>query len=139
MKRTILLALFATTFFAVEAQDDFFEAPDFKAIKHNVTEPSSPYFYPRLLQKYLLAETELNLEESRHLYFGFIYQPEYVPVDTSAYNSLLAETISKPSFSETDHGRVLQYSDALLQEDPFNLRALNAKLLVYAQQDDSEA
>ncbi|MGI6573668.1 MAG: DUF4919 domain-containing protein [Fermentimonas sp.] len=138
MKQTILLALFAVAFTAVEAQDDFFEAPNFKAIKRNVTEPSSPYFYPRLLQKYLTAETELNLEESRHLYFGYIYQPEYVPVDTSAYNGLLAETISNPSFSEANHDRVLQYADALLQEDPFNLRALNAKLLVYAQQDDGE-
>ncbi len=32
----------------------------------------------------------------------------------------------------------MQYSDALLQEDPFNLRALNAKLLVYAQQNNTE-
>ncbi|MBK5196315.1 MAG: DUF4919 domain-containing protein, partial [Proteiniphilum sp.] len=30
-------------------------------------------------------------------------------------------------------------SDALLQEDPFNLRALNAKLLVLAQQDNTAA
>ncbi len=139
MKRTILFALFAVTFMVAKAQDDFSEAPDFKSIEHNVTEPSSPYFYPRLLQKYLAAETELNLEESRHLYFGYIYHPEYVPVDTSAYNVLLAETLSKPSFSEADYDRVLQYADALLQEDPFNLRALNAKLLVYAQQDNGEA
>lgn len=138
MKRTILLTLFVAAFVAVEAQDDFFEAPEFKAIERNVTDPSSPYFYPRLLQKYLAAETDLNLEESRHLYFGYIYQPEYIPVDTSAYNGLLAETLSKQSFSETDYDRILQYADALLQQDPFNLRALNAKLLVYAQQDDAE-
>ncbi len=139
MKRAIFLVLFVVAFTATKAQDDFFEAPNFKAIKHNVMESSSPYFYPRLLQKFLAAETELNLEESRHVYFGYIYQPEYVPVDTSAYNGLLAETISKPSFSEADHDRVLQYAEALLREDPFNLRALNAKLLVYAQQDNDKA
>jgi len=95
--------------------------PNFKAIKHNVDGVLIlPTSYPRLLQKFLAAETELNLEESRHVYFGYIYQPEYIPVDTSAYNGLLAETISKPSFSEADHDRVLQYAEALLREDPFN-------------------
>lgn len=138
MKRTILLALFAVALVTVNAQDDFFEAPDFKMIERNVRESSSSYFYPRLLQKYLEAEQELTLEESRHVYFGYIYQPEYVPVDTSSYNNLLAEILSKPSFSKTDYDRILEYSDALLTEDPFNLRALNAKLLVYAQQDNGD-
>ena len=138
MKRTILLALFAVALVTVNAQDDFFEAPDFKMIERNVRESSSSYFYPRLLQKYLEAEQELTLEESRHVYFGYIYQPEYVPVDTSSYNNLLAEILSKPSFSKTDYDRILEYSNALLTEDPFNLRALNAKLLVYAQQDNGD-
>ena len=132
------MALFAVALVTVNAQDDFFEAPDFKMIERNVKESSSSYFYPRLLQKYLEVEQELTLEESRHVYFGYIYQPEYIPVDTSSYNNLLAEILSKPSFSKTDYDRILEYSNALLTEDPFNLRALNAKLLVYAQQDNGD-
>lgn len=138
MKRIALLAVMATFFVALNAQDEFFNAPDVKMIERNVKEPSSSYYYPRLMEKYQAAQSELTLEESRHLYFGYPSQPGYVPTDTSSYNNLLAQTLSKPSFSEQDYSRILQYADALLQEDPFNLRALNAKMLVYAQQNNSE-
>lgn len=138
MKRIALLAVMATFFLALHAQDEFFNAPDVKMIERNVKEPSSSYYYPRLMEKYKAAQSELTLEESRHLYFGYPSQPGYVPTDTSSYNNLLAQTLSKSSFSEQDYSRILQYADALLQEDPFNLRALNAKMLVYAQQNNSE-
>jgi len=52
---------------------------------------------------------------------------------------LLAEALSKKSFTPQDYTNILQSADALLLEDPFNLRALNAKLLVYAQQNNTEA
>ncbi len=139
MKRTILLALFAVVFLAAHAQDDFFNAPDYKMIERNVKEPASSYYYPQLLQKYQAGEKELTLEESRHVYFGYIYQSQYIPTDTSSYNNLLAEVLSKRSLTTGDYNHILQYADALLQEDPFNLRALNAKLLVYAQQDNGDA
>lgn len=133
-----LLAVFATFLLAVHAQDEFFDAPDLKMIERNVKEPASSYYFPRLMEKYLAANNELTLEESRHLYFGYPTQPGYVPTDTSSYNNLLAQTLSKSAFSERDYQQILQYADALLQEDPFNLRALNAKLLVYAQQNKSD-
>lgn len=138
MKRMTLLAVFATFLLAVHAQDEFFDAPDLKMIERNVKEPASSYYFPRLMEKYLAANNELTLEESRHLYFGYPTQPGYVPTDTSSYNNLLAQTLSKSAFSERDYQQILQYADALLQEDPFNLRALNAKLLVYAQQNKSD-
>lgn len=138
MKRTILLALFAALLLAVQAQEEFFDAPDLKLIERTTKEPSSPYHFTRLMQKYQAAEKELTLEESRHLYFGYAYQPGYVPTDTSSYNNLLAEVLSKQSFNQRDYENILQYADALLQEDPFNLRALNAKLLVFAQQNNTD-
>jgi len=42
MKRAIFLVLFVVAFTATKAQDDFFEAPNFKAIKHNVMDPHLP-------------------------------------------------------------------------------------------------
>src|SRR5690606_10301407 len=50
----------------------------------------------------------------------------------------LASILSKQSFVPEDYKNILQYADALLLEDPFNLRALNAKLLVYAQDNNAE-
>ena len=47
--------------------------------------------------------------------------------------------LSKPLFGADDYSKILQYSESLLLEDPFNLRALNAGLLVYAHQNNSDA
>lgn len=123
--------------FTAQAQEEFFSAPDYAQIKRNVEEPVSSYYYPKLMEKYLAGDESMTLEEGRHLYFGYVFQPHYLPVDTSSFNNQLAEILAKKTFTASDYDRVLEYSNALLQEDPFNLRALNAKLLVYAQRNDA--
>lgn len=130
--------LFASLFLTAFSQDyEFFKAPDYKQIERDVQEPSSSYSYPKLMEKYLKSDAVMTPEEGRHLYFGYVFQPEYIATDTSSYNNLLAEVLTQKSFKEQDYIKILTYSNALLQEDPFNLRALNAKLLVYAQQDNT--
>lgn len=132
--------LFASLFLSAFSQDDiFFKAPDYDQIRRDVKEPSSSFYYPKLMEKYLTSDANMTPEEGRHLYFGYVYQTGYVPTDTSSYNNLLAKVLTKKSFTAQDYTKILEYSDALLQEDPFNLRALNAKLLVLAQQDNTTA
>ncbi|WP_294078799.1 DUF4919 domain-containing protein [Proteiniphilum sp. UBA5384] len=136
-KLLFIFAFISTVAFSAHAQDEFFSAPDFAQIERNIKEPASSYYYPKLMEKYMSGDETMTLEEGRHLYFGFIYQSQYMPVDTSSYNNKIAEVLSKKSFTPGDYNNILEYSSALLLEDPFNLRALNAKLLVYAQQDNA--
>lgn len=136
-KLLFIFVLISSITFSAFAQDEFFSAPDFTQIEKNVKEPTSSYYYPKLMEKYMAGDEKMTLEEGRHLYFGFIYQPQYMPTDTSSFNNKLAQVLSKKSFTSGDYSNILQYSDALLLEDPFNLRALNAKLLVYAQQNNT--
>ncbi|MDD2938358.1 MAG: DUF4919 domain-containing protein [Proteiniphilum sp.] len=136
-KILFILALSATVIFQAQSQD-FFRAPDFAQIERNVKAEASSYYYPNLMRKYQSGTTQMTPEEGRHLYFGYVYQPGYVPTDTSEYNSKLAAILSKQSLVPEDYVNILQYADALLLEDPFNLRALNAKLLVYAQDNNTE-
>ena len=139
MKKSVLiLAIFSCIILSAQAQEEFFDAPDFKQIERNTKEPSSSYYYPTLMKRYLQGDTKMTRDEGRYLYFGYIYQQGYEPTDTSSYNNLLAKTLGKGAFTPADYNDILQYSSALLLEDPFNLRALNAKLLVLAQRDDSE-
>lgn len=135
---TLLVTLFLLTILQGYAQDEeFFQAPDYRQIERNVREPASSYHYPKLLEKYLNSDAAMTAEEGRHLYFGYVFQSNYIPADTSRYNKLLADVLIKSTLLTDDYDRILQYSEALLQEDPFNLRALNARMLVYAQQNDA--
>lgn len=138
-KLLFILTFIMTVAISAHAQEEFFSAPDMKQIEKNVKEQSSSYYFPKLMEKYMAGDEQMTLEEGRHLYFGFIYQPQYTPVDTSVYNSKLADVLSKSSFIPADYKEILEYSNALLLEDPFNLRALNAKLLVYAQENNTAA
>lgn len=134
MQKILFVFTFIASFaFSAQAQEEFFSAPDFAQIERNIKEPASSYYFSKLMKKYMEGDEKMTLEEGRHLYFGFLYQPQYKPEDTSVYNSKLVEVLSNKSFSQEDYSKILEYSDALLLEDPFNLRALNAKLMVYAQ------
>lgn len=136
MKKFFFLFLFTIGGLAVHAQPGHFEAPDYKSIKKNIENPSSDFYYPKLMERYQNGDSTLTREERRHLYYGYVFHPNYVAVDTSAYNSRLMETLSKESFTSSDYEKLLEDADALLSEDPFNLRALNTKLIVYAQLDN---
>lgn len=136
MKKTILIFFLIACSFTTAFSQDFFEAPNFKQIEVNVKNQSSHYYYPKLLERYMKSDSTMNLDEMRHLYYGYVYQPTYVPTDTSSYNNRLAQVISKQSFTDQDYADILQFTNALLLEDPFNLRALNAKLFVHAQQNN---
>jgi hypothetical protein len=139
MKRfSLLVVIFIALVLNSNAQDEFFNAPNYSQIEANVKEQTSSYYYPNLLKKYLDASSNMTLEEGRHLYFGYIFQPNYEPTDTSSYNNKLAVTLSRGTLTPSDYTEILQYSDALLLQDPFNLRALNAKLLVLAQQNNTD-
>lgn len=137
-KLLFIFILMGSVALSAHAQDEFFSAPDYAQIERNIKEGTSSYYYPKLMEKYMAGDEKMTLEEGRHLYFGFIYQQQYVPTDTSSYNNQLAQALSKKTFTPTDYANILEYSNALLLEDPFNLRALNAKLLVLAQQNNTE-
>ncbi|MCE5178088.1 MAG: DUF4919 domain-containing protein [Porphyromonadaceae bacterium] len=137
MQKILFILAFSTSIILQTNAQDIFKAPDFAQIERNTKESVSSYYYPNLIKKYQDG-TQMTPEEGRHLYFGYIYQPGYVPTDTSEFNSKLAAILSKQSFVQEDYKSIVQYADALLLEDPFNLRALNAKLLVYAQENNTE-
>lgn len=137
-KLSLLIVVFAAIALNINAQDEFFNAPNYSQIEANIKEQSSSYYYPNLLKKYFDANSEMTLEEARHLYYGYVFQTNYVPSDTSSYNNKLSIILRRGSFTPSDYAEILEYSNALLLQDPFNLRALNAKLLVLAQQNDTE-
>jgi hypothetical protein len=134
MKKFTILFFFISVVLSAFAQD--FKAIDYKAIEKNVKDSSSPYYYPVLMERYSRGDSTFTIDEVRHLYYGYVFQPTYNPNDTSSYNNSLMESLSKTQLSEVDYRQIEKDADALLAEDPFNIRAINAKLLVYAQNNN---
>lgn len=139
MKKLILILALVIGGLTVYAQEDDFNAIHYKEIEKSITNSSSNLYYPNLMERYKMGDSTLTIQEMRHLYYGYVFQPEYIPTDVSEYNGKMVEILSKKIFTAQDYDKVLEYADTLLEEDPFNLRAINAKLLVYAQNNNTDA
>lgn len=59
-----------TSLLSAQLQEDAIEAPDMAEIQEQINDPSSPLYYPVLMQRYLDNDTTLNLAEYRCLYIS---------------------------------------------------------------------
>lgn len=44
-----------------------------------MTDPASRYYYPKLMGRYEQNETIMNLDDYRHLYYGYLFQEDFNP------------------------------------------------------------
>ncbi len=137
MKKIYLLSLFILSHLVAFAQYDGPAAPSYKQIKKEIDNIESPLFYGKLMARYEQGDSTMTIEEQRHLYYGYVYQPNYNPIDDTEYNTLISSIIGKGYFQAGDTDKVKEYANLLLSSDPFNMRALNALLLVYAEENNA--
>lgn len=139
MKKIYLLSLFILSHIIAFAQYDGPSAPNYKQIKKEIVNIESSMFYDKLMDRYELGDSTMTIEEQRHLYYGYVYQSTYNPIDNSEYNTLISSIIGKGYFQADDTDKVKEYAGLLLGSDPFDMRALNALLLVYAEENDLDS
>lgn len=135
MKNYIHL-LFILIYTTASAQEYKFVKPDYKAIKKEVGDKKSPYFYEKLEQKFNTADTTMTLEEKRHLYYGFTNQERYSSFYTGAANDSLRSVLDKEVLETDDFKKIITYGTAVLNENPFDIRTLNIMSYAYEKQSN---
>ncbi|WP_295337551.1 DUF4919 domain-containing protein [Flavobacterium sp.] len=135
MKKLFLFFLVITTL-TVTAQNKKFVKPDYKAIKKEVTNKKSPYFYETLVNKFNSADTTMTIEEKRHLYYGFTNSDKYSSFYTGKANDSLRGVLKKRDLEDTDFKKIISYGAKVLQENPFDLRTLNIMSYAYEKQNN---
>ena len=53
--------------------------PDINAVRRAVTDRTSPYYYPRLMEEFQRNDSTMKLDKYRHLYLGYLFQEDYDP------------------------------------------------------------
>jgi hypothetical protein len=81
----------------------------------------------------------MNLNEERHVYYGFIYQKTYTPYSVSRYRDSITKIFKTKMLFAEDYRKILQFSDSILKKQPFELRVLSYKLFAYENLENSEA
>lgn len=99
-------------------------------IRAEVTNPQSPFYWPKLMQAYERNDTVMTAEQYRYLYLGTPFQEDYNPYRHSEYSNLIEEQYYKSQHSKAECDSIIKYADLSLKDNPFDLRQIN--FLIYA-------
>lgn len=113
-------------------------APNYDEIEKNIQNKKSNFFYPKLMKRYLESDTTLNLDEKRHLYYGYVFHKDYSPYQTSEYLDSVKFLLNKPDLYDADFHKIIYYTDKVLKDDPFCTNALYYKILALHNLKDKE-
>lgn len=110
-------------------------------IKAQIEDPSSAFYYPNLRLRYEQADTTLTADDYHYLYYGYAYQPEYRPLESSAaldrfYEAVARLNVATPDTSDLQH--IIDTGIEALSADPFSPQLLNMLSFAYAELGDSE-
>ena len=136
MKR-ILILLLALLPIASMAQ----RVPDNEEILSRTIDRSTPYYYPRLMERYIHGDTTLTLDEYHYLYYGFACQDSYKPTmsndgTTSLYTSLVGLDADKPQTEQLQD--IITSCLEALNGDPFSPMTLNTLVYAYGALGDKK-
>ena len=126
MKKTLLF-LILLSIAGLSAQTKI--SPDYDAIRKNIADENSPYFYSDLFQKYFSKNNAMTLEEKRHLYYGFVFQSWYNPNQTTIEEKEIRNVMKKKMITKTEYRDIVQLADIVLKTNPFNTYALQWKIV----------
>lgn len=113
------------------ATQNYITPAELEAIQANTYSPTSPYYYPPLLERYEANDTTLTLDDYRHLYLGYSFQEDYNPYHVNSYAEQLRDIIQHIEYDkEAECDTIIKYATLAIADFPFDIRNIN--ILVYA-------
>ncbi len=149
LKNTLYGCLAVFSFFSVNlfAQNqisgaEYPSAPDYDKIFREINTDTSPYFYPELFSRYQAGDTTLNLEDYRHLYYGYSFSSDYQPLQKRIYSDSLALVLSQNKDSLMLSPELFREVERLcllsLQSEPFSMNFTNFLTYIYQMSGETE-
>lgn len=121
---------------ASQSSGDYMKAPDYKKIGREITNEKSHFFYDSLMARYLRGDSTMTLLEKRHLYYGYTFQPGYAPYATSDLYEKLNRLLDKKEHKKIQLDSIIFYTERILADTPFDLKALNYQLYAFDRLND---
>ncbi len=101
------------------------ETPDLDEIRESTLNPSSPYYFPKLMKKYKSNDTTMNNDEYRHFYLGYMFQEDFDPYRVSPYANKTDDLRMKATHTKEEIDTISKYANLALEDNPFDLRQMS--------------
>lgn len=98
--------------------------PNIDSIRMEVTDRTSPYYYPRLMAEFQRNDTTMKLEKYRKLYLGYMFQEDYNPYRVSPFSEVLNENYNKLNPTRQECDSLIKYANMALLDNPFDLNQM---------------
>lgn len=127
MKRLILIILTLAALCQAKAQIAFDqikrEVPNLDSIQAEITDPASPYYYPRLMEEFERNDTVMKLDKYRRLYLGAMLQEDYDAYRPLAYReqNKAAGIYNHTNLTGAECDTIIKYANRALADNPFDL------------------
>ena len=129
MKRVLILLLALLPMFAMAQR-----VPDNEEILAKTIDNFSPYYYPRLMERYIHGDTTLTLDDYHYLYYGFAFADNYRPMESDpARIDVLEVFIATEMPDSLQLLRVVEAGERLMHSDPFSPQNLNFLTFAYGK------
>ncbi|MDE6403371.1 MAG: DUF4919 domain-containing protein [Muribaculaceae bacterium] len=106
------------------------EGVDIDEIRAQVTDRTSPYYYPRLMKQFEANETVMTTADYRYLYLGSMFNEDYNPYRRSVYADTVLPLTFKEKHTRAELDVMIKYCQLALEDTPFDLNQMN--FLIYA-------
>lgn len=126
----LVIAVIATAARVPSKRSSQSAAVDLAEIKASVTDPASPYYFPRLMKRFQENETIMTTDDYRYLYLGTMFQEDYNPYRRSIYAERVNPLTFKEKHSRAELDSMISYTTLALDDTPFDINQMN--FLIYA-------
>jgi hypothetical protein len=125
MRRVLLSLAFILLTNVVFCQNHSIQKPDYLSIKKAIQDSSSKFYYPRLMERMASFDSTLNREEYRHLYYGYLYHPDFEPYMTTLNDEKLVALYKRKDLKEIDYEKIIALASRLIASFPFDLQTVH--------------
>ncbi len=109
--------------------------PDMAKIKEASTDPTSQFYFPRLMDKFFENDTSMTAEQYRYFYYGAIFQEDYDPYRPSPFENEVKQLgpiyLKRDHLSKGECKRIISVAEKVLGDNPLDLRQLNYMVYAY--------
>ena len=137
ISRLMIIMLLLPAFVSF-GQSHKFKQPDYKKIEANITNKKSKFYFPVLMERFKKADLTLTLEEKRHFYYGYSFQPTYSSHGKTNFSDSINAILSKDEINENDLQRIIELGDLALAINPLDLQVMSYQLYVFGANPDSK-